>query len=76
MHFQNRHSKYVLAKYGKTAIFVTVYFTFRHKMCVRARGSENLCVRDEDKEPRASNSFVTWWVVLYRSFKKPLYEDR
>lgn len=59
MHFQNRHSKYVLAKYGKTAIFVTVYITLRHTVCVRARGSENLCVRDEDKESLA-HLILSW----------------
>lgn len=44
-------------------------------VCVRARAGVrvNLCVRDEDKEPRASKFFVTWWVVQFRSFKKPLY---
>lgn len=36
----------------------------------------NSCVREEDKEPRASYFFVTWWAVAFQSFKKPLYQVR
>ncbi|KAL1257103.1 hypothetical protein QQF64_012648 [Cirrhinus molitorella] len=42
----------------------------------RVRARVNLCVRDEDKESRASDFFVTWWAVQFQSFKKPLNEER